>query len=239
VSAPTDSAAQFATTHWSVVLSAGNHSSHAREALGQLCQTYWQPLYAFVRRKGYSPHDAQDLTQSFLLRLLAREDVRKADPDCGRFRSFLLTSLQNFLRDEWSKESAQKRGGGQVHYDLDDAEASYQRELRNDLTPDRLFERRWATTVLNTVLARLQQEFVSAGKGRLYELLQPLLLGEKPSATYAQFGLQLGMTEGAVRIAAHRMQNQYRDLLRAEIAQTISNPADLDDEIRHLASVLM
>lgn len=233
-------AAHFATTHWSVVLAAGSSSSRGQAALETLCRIYWYPLYAYVRRQGRNPHDAQDLTQAFFARLLERGLVKEADPARGRFRSFLLTSLQNFLADEWDKARAQKRGGGQAIISLDEpsAESRYQLEPVDESNAERIFDRRWALTLLEQALARLEAEYAGLGKGRLFDELHGLLLGEKRTLTYAQAGARLGMTEGAVKVAAHRLQRRYRELVRAEIANTVASPGEIDDELRHLFAVL-
>ena len=234
-------AAQFTTTHWSVVLAAGKITSpDSSIALARLCQTYWYPLYAYIRRQGRSPHDAQDLTQAFFVRLLEGNLLQQATREKGRFRSFLLTSLKNFLSDEWNKARAQKRGGGQDILSLDEqtAEGRYQLEPADETNAEKIFERRWALTLLEQVLARLEAEYATLGRGRLFDELHPLLLGEKCSLTYARIGAQLGMTEGAVKVAAHRMSRRYRELVRVEIAGTVASPGEIDDEIRHLLAVL-
>lgn len=232
--------AQFATTHWSVVLSAGGTSTQGQAALEKLCRAYWYPLYAYVRRKGQSPHDAQDLTQAFFARLLERGLVKDADPARGRFRSFLLTSLKNFLNDEWDKARAQKRGGGHPVISLDEqaAEGRYLLEPADESNAEKIFERRWALTLLEQTLARLEAEYAALGKRRLFDELHPVLLGEKRSLTYAQAGERLGMTEGAVKVTVHRMHRRYRELVRAEIANTVAAPIEIEDELRHLFSVL-
>ena len=231
----------FLTTHWSVVLRAGrSDSTCARDALAQLCQTYWYPLYAYVRRRGYSPQDAQDLAQEFFARLLEQNSVAKVCPELGKFRSFLLASLNHFLANEWDKAQAKKRGGGQPLIRLDDrsAESRYALEPTEEATPDKLFERRWALTLLECVLARLRKEFVTAGKARLFERLKGFMTGEGGDASYAQVGNELDMSESNVKVAVHRLRRRYRDLLRDEIAQTVASPAEVEDEIRHLFSAL-
>ena len=235
------SAAQFTTTHWSVVLAAGNTSSpDSSQALASLCQTYWYPLYACVRRLGRSPHDAQDLTQAFFARVLERSLVKEADPARGRFRSFLLTSLKNFLADEWDKAQAQKRGGGQPSFSWDEpsAETRYELEPAHEINAEKLFERRWALTLLEQALKRLEAEYAALGKQRLFDELHIVLLGEKGSLTYAEVGARLAMTEGTVKVAAHRLRRRYRELVRAEIAHTVASPGEIDDEIRHLFAAL-
>ncbi|MBM3891070.1 MAG: RNA polymerase sigma factor, partial [Verrucomicrobia bacterium] len=199
-------AGAFLTTHWSVVLRAGrSDSTRARDALAQLCEAYWYPLYAYVRRRGHSPHDAQDLTQEFFARILERHDIARASPERGRFRSFLLASLNHFLANEWDKARAKKRGGGQTLLRLDDkdAEGRYAIEPADDAAPDKLFERRWALTLLERVLARLREEFVTAGKTKLFERLKGFMTSEGGDTNYAQAGAELGMTEGNVKVAVH------------------------------------
>ncbi|MEW6161643.1 MAG: sigma factor [Verrucomicrobiota bacterium] len=234
------SAAQFTTTHWSVVLAAGQAGSQeSQQALARLCQTYWYPLYAYARRQGRSPHDAQDLTQAFFEQLLSGPLLARATPQKGRFRSFLLCSFKNFLLDQWDKARAEKRGGGKV-FSLDEqsAEARYRFEPTDPASADKLYERRWAMTLLDQTLQRLEQEYIAARKENLFRQLEPILIGEKKSQTYADVGTQLRMTEGAVKIAAHRLQRRYRNLLREEIARTVQDPAEIDDELRHLFSAL-
>lgn len=234
-------AGHFQTTLWTMVVHAGqSDSTRAREALAQLCQTYWYPLYAFVRRQGHPVHDAQDLTQAFFSRLLEKHALGQVDREKGKFRSFLLASLKNFLANEWDKEQAQKRGGGQAVISLDhnSAESRYGLEPGHDLSPDKIFERRWALTLLEQVLARLRDEYCSVGKADLFEQLKTTLTGESGSASYASIAERLGMTEGAIKVAAHRLRHRYRDLIRAEIAQTVASAEDVDDELRHLLSVL-
>ena len=231
----------FATTHWSVVLAAAHGESiGARDALSQICQSYWYPLYAYVRRRGHSPHDAQDLTQAFFLRLLERNWVDAADRERGRFRTFLLTAMSRFLSDEWDKLRAQKRGGGVVHVpvQLDTAETRYGHEPVARGTPEQEYERRWALTLLDTVLHRLRTEYERAGKAELFAGLNPSLVGGRESQPYAALASKLCMSEGAVKVAVHRLRKRYRLLLRAEIAQTMAETEDVDDELRHLFAVL-
>ncbi len=240
-SAPVQPRAVFATTHWSLVLAAAQpDSARAHAALARLCQTYWYPLYAYVRRRGYAAHDAQDLTQAFFLRLLERRWVADADRDRGRFRTFLLTALQRFLADEWDKGRAQKRGGGVPHIpvQLDSAETRYGHEPADELTPEQSYERRWALTLLDTVLQNLRAEYARTGKGELFARLSACLVGGRDTQPYAELAGLLGMNEGAVKVAVHRLRQRYRQLLRDEIAQTTAQPGDVDDELRHLFAVL-
>lgn len=231
----------FPTTHWSVVLSAGRHElPQAAAALEQLCRTYWYPLYAFVRRRGFRPEDAQDLTQAFFAHLLGKDFLNRVRPEKGRFRSFLLASLKHFLADEWDKDHAARRGGGQVVLRLDDheAEARYRVEPTDPLDPETFYEHRWALTLLECVLDRLQAEFAAAGKLESFQQLQPFLLGEKAGTTYADMAARLGSTEGGVTMMVHRMRQRYRALFREEIAHTVASPEETDEEMRHLFSLL-
>ena len=235
------SASWFTTTHWSVVLAAGHDSSPgSQEALEKLCRTYWYPLYAYTRRRGYNPHDAQDLTQGFFARLLARNDLAQVHPQKGRFRSFLLASLQHFLADEWDKASADKRGGQATILSLDEptAEQRYQQEPANDLSPERIYDRRWALTVLDRAQAGLKAEFVADGKSDLYEALKVFLSGEKPGQTHAQVAARLGKSSDAVRCAVQRLRQRYGELIRTEVAHTVARPGQIDEEIRHLLAVI-
>ncbi len=231
---------QFATTHWSMVVSAGHsRSPEASRALAILCENYWFPLYAFVRRAGYSAEDAQDLTQEFFARLLVQRFLTKVDRQKGKFRSFLLAALKHFLADEWDRAHAQKRGGSKtvISFDSLDAETRYRLEPAGDLTPEKLFEKQWALSLLEHVLSRLHGELVGEGKSALFEALKDTLTGVG-ATTYATIGAGLGMTEGAVKVAAHRMRRRYRALLREEIAQTVSSSDEIGDEIRYLLSCL-
>ena len=231
---------RFDETHWSLVLAAGGgDGSQARQALEKLCGAYWYPLYAFVRRRGYSAHDAQDLTQGFFARLLQKKDLAGVDRTKGRFRSFLLASLEHYLANEWDRARAQKRGGGCTLISIDDvdAEARYLGEPEGQTTAEQLFDRRWALTLLDQVLARLREEMVQAGKARQFEALKFCLTGEK-AAGYAEIGRQLGTSEGALKVAIHRLRERYRMLLRAEIANTVGSPAEVDEELRQLFAAL-
>jgi RNA polymerase sigma factor (sigma-70 family) len=227
----------FVTTHWSVVLTAGRTgSTDARAALEKLCRTYWHPIYAFVRRRGYSAEDAQDLTQEFFARLLEKNWLGDVDPVKGRFRSFLLASLKHFLANEWDRARAQKRGGGQVLIPIDvkTAETSCGFEPADNVTAEKIFERRWALTLLDQVLQRLRDEYVHDGKGKLFEQLKPTLTEESRSVAYAEIAERLGTTEGAVKVAVYRLRQRYRELLRAEIADTVAGPTEIEDEIHSL-----
>ena len=230
----------FATTHWSVVLTAGcSDVPQARDALERLCQTYWYPLYAYVRRRGYSPADAEDLTQAFFAWLLERDWLGRADQQRGRFRSFLLTSISNFLANEWDKARAQKRGGGRVvSLQRDEAEGRCAREPMDNLTPEQSFEWRWALALLEQVMNRLSAEFARDGKAELFDALKPCLLGERAAHPYAALASTLAMTEGSVKVVVHRLRQRYRQLLRDEIANTVTKPEEIEEEMRHLFAVL-
>ena len=239
---PTPNAAEaggFELTRWSVVVAAsGDDSQLAHKALEHLCNAYWYPLYAFVRREGHSAHDAQDLTQEFFARLLQKgwlQDVRR---EKGRFRAFLLASMRHFLANEWDRAHALKRGGGQTPISLDSssAEERYALEPADPMTADRLYERRWALTLLEQVLARLKREFGAAGKETLFEELKPSLTGGRVS--YAEIAARLQAQETAVRVAAHRFRLRYRDLIRAEIAETVAGPGEVDAELARLFAAL-
>jgi DNA-directed RNA polymerase specialized sigma24 family protein len=231
----------FVTTHWSVVLAAGDDSSPAAtDALEQLCRAYWYPLYAYVRRKGYGVDDAQDLTQEFFARLLARNYLSVADRHRGKFRSFLLGSLEHFLAREWTKAHAQKRAGGKTILSLDetDAENRYLLEPAQDLTAEKIFDRRWATTLLDQAMSRLREECVAKHKGDLFGKVESFLSGEKGEACYADVAAEFKMSEGAIKIAVHRLRQRYGELVHAEIAQTVTTPEEAAEELHYLFSVL-
>jgi RNA polymerase sigma-70 factor (ECF subfamily) len=231
----------FATTHWSVVVEAGQSDSpKASQAMAQLCQTYWYPLYAYVRRKGYQAPDAQDLTQDFFARLLSGNYVAGADRRRGKFRSYLLGALEYFLAREWRRAHAEKRGGGRPNFSLDevDAENRYLLEPADELTPAKIFDRRWATILLDLAMARLAEECQASGKGDLFEAVKPLLSGDSADASYAEIARSLNMTEGALKVAVHRLRQRYGESVRAEIAQTVVNPAELDEELHYLFAAL-
>lgn len=231
----------FTTTHWSVVLAAGQaDTAESIAALEELCRTYWYPLYVYVRRQGYGPHDAQDLTQHFFARFLEKGSIQRADPARGRFRSFLLRSLQNSLADDWRRAHRAKRGGGAVELSLDGvaAEARYTAELTTSMTPELAYEQRWALTLLERVLTRMREDYARIGKVRLFEALEDFLWGPDGSASYARLAQDLAMTEGALRVAVHRLREHYRERLRAEVAHTVSGPEEVDEELRHLIGVI-
>ena len=234
-------AAQFTTTHWSVVLAARDTASpEADVALAELCRTYWYPLYAFVRRKGHGPHDAQDLTQSFFARLLEKNYVAQADRERGRFRTFLLAALTHFLADEWDKTQRLKRGGGRevISFDAASAEERYRLEPIDQLDAAKLYERRWVTTLFDKVLSRLEQEFRDSGKARLFDALKGSLLADDSALSQTELGAQLGLKEDAVKQTVHRMRRRYRELFREEIAQTVAGPGEVEEELKHLFAVL-
>lgn len=230
----------FVTTHWSVVLAAArSDTTRAQAALENLCQTYWHPLYAYVRRRGYSPEDAQDLTQEFFARLLERNAVTSVTPEKGRFRSFLLASMNHFLADEWDKAHAQKRGGGKViSLDLQSAETRLGEIPAEKFTPEKAFEHRWAITLLEQVYQRLEEEYHTEGKGKLFGTLRTTLAGASDAAPYAELARELKMSEGAVKVAVHRLRQRYRALLRDTIADTVSSPDEVEDELRYLFRTL-
>jgi RNA polymerase sigma-70 factor (ECF subfamily) len=233
--------AYFATTHWSVVLAAGKgNSPTAREALERLCTTYWYPLYAFIRRQGFASHDAQDLTQSFFARFLEKNYLGTLQREKGRFRSYLLAAVKHFLANEWDRQRTQKRGGEKPTLSLDEnaAESRYKLEPRDELTAEKIYERRWALTLLDQVLARLADEFTAANKATQFETLKCFLSGEAGLPTHAQIAENLGMSEEAVKVAVHRLRKRYRALLRAEIAHTVSDPSEIEEEIRYLRTTL-
>lgn len=233
--------ARFATTHWTVVLAAGSpDSSRYREALETLCRTYWFPLYAYLRRHGDDRHDAAEHTQAFFTKLLEKQSLAQIQPHPGKFRSFLLTALKRFVADEREREHAQKRGGGREEFSLsfDDAEGRYALQPVDRLSPDKLFERSWALTVLDRVMDRLEAEMAAAERGQLFDLARAHLCGACDAVPYREVAAKLNMTEGAVKVAVHRVRNRYRELLREEIAQTVSNPNEVDEEIRGLFAAL-
>jgi RNA polymerase sigma-70 factor (ECF subfamily) len=229
----------FVTTHWSIVLSAQDKDAPgSTAALEALCRTYWYPLYAFVRRQGRNSHDAQDLTQGFFARLLAKDYLKLADSEKGKFRSFLLVSLKRYLAGEWDREHAQKRGGFAPVFSIDEeaAELRFAGELSHRLQPDVLFDRQWAMTLIERVMARLQEEYLLSGRAKLFECLRNCLVKDESAQPYAEIAAQLHLTEAAIKMAVHRLRARYREILRAEIADTVAGPAEIDEEIRHLFS---
>jgi len=223
------------------VLAAGNRSAPQSDvALEELCRTYWYPLYAYVRRQGHTREDAQDLTQAFFARLLDKNYLEGISSEKGKFRAFLLVAVKRFLANEWDRANRQKRGGGEKPLSLDwqDADARYEINPADHLSPDKLYDRVWAVTTLERVITRLRDENGVEGKAALYEKLKPFLMVGKSEIPYAQAAASLELTEGAVRVAVHRLRRRYRELLREEIAQTLSDPAQADEEMQVLFTAL-
>lgn len=231
----------FETTHWSLVVAAG-HSSNAnrQQALATLCERYWHPLYAYVRRQGYSVNDAQDLTQEFFCRLLEKKVLHAADRERGRFRNFLLASLKHFLANEWDRNHAQKRGGHGITLSLDFscAEDGLAYEPSHDITPEKLYDRNWALLVLEHTLSRLRAEYVAKGRETLFNVLKPVLTGDQPKIAMKDYAEALNITEGAVKVAIHRLRQHYRKALHDEISQTTAKESEVDAEIRYLMEAL-
>jgi len=226
----------FEATHWSVVISAGNQRSpQAEAAMARLCQAYWYPLYVFVRRQGQSDADAQDLVQGFFAKAIEKNFLAAAEPQKGRFRSFLLLALKRYLANEWVRAGREKRGGGQLMVSLDeqDTELRYKAEPADGMPPEKAFARQWALTLLQQVLDRLNAEFVTEGRARLFDELKVFLSGEK-GGSYAEVGLRLGITEATIKVTVHRLRRRYRELLRLEIAKTVRTSEEIEDEIREL-----
>jgi RNA polymerase sigma factor (sigma-70 family) len=232
---------QFATTQWSVVLAATNEeSSAAQDALQQLCHAYWYPLYAYVRRQGHNPADAEDLLQGFFARFLEKHYLGDVNPVKGRFRSFLLAAMKHYLANEWDRARAVKRGGRIDFLSLEGeaAESRYYEEPVSELSPERLYERRWAYELLERVMERLRSEFAASGQSPLFEVLKNFLLGDSQGVSHADVAAQQGLTEEAVKKRVQRMRERYQKLLREEIAHTVSRPEDVEEEIRYLFSVV-
>ena len=230
----------FATTHWSVVLLAGQDSPPGAEALERLCRTYWYPLYVYVRRQGHSPEDAEDLTQIFFSRLLEKNYFAKADPGRGKFRTFLLGSLKNFLINEWKRAGRLKRGGDLtfLSFDANEAAQRYAGEQIDESNPANAYERQWAVAMIEQVLSILRGEYAVADKAQLFAALKVFVWGDSTSASYAQIAEKLNLTEGTVKVAVHRLRQRFRELLRAEVAHTVAWSEDIDGELRHLIKVL-
>jgi RNA polymerase sigma factor (sigma-70 family) len=230
----------FPPTLWTVVLAAGkDDSERSAEALAQLCSAYRYPLYAFIRRRGYSPEDSEDLVQGFFFHLLSKNVLCGIKREGGKFRSYLLQVLTCFLKNEWHRRNALKRGGGAVLVSIDAAaESRFQHELADVATPETAFERQWALTVLERAFGRLREEYVAGKKGALFEHLQHFLPGMERQREYSETAAALRMNEAAVRTAVHRLRRRYGALLRAEIAETVSDPAEINAEIRHLMGVV-
>jgi RNA polymerase sigma factor (sigma-70 family) len=231
----------FNTTDWSAVLTAGkNEGPTSAAALEELCRKYWYPIYVFIRRRGANPPEAEDLTQAFFAYVLEKETLKKVDPHKGKFRTFLLTAVTNFLTNDWDKQHTVKRGGQRQIISLEDAapEERYRQESAESLTPEKLFERRWAFTLVQEVLTRLEREYQAAGNAGLFATLESGLTGEIKSGSYADWAAALGMNEGAVRVALHRLRRRFGQLLRGEVTQIVASPAEVDDEIRHLFAAI-
>ena len=230
---------QFPTTRWTLVVAAGDpHRKEARSALVSLCENYWYPLYAYLRRRGYPADRAQDLTQEFFVRVLEGRYLDRANPEKGRFRSFILTSLKFFVADEEDRQRARKRGGGTVvPLEFSSGEERYQREPAHDETPERIFERRWALSVLDRVVEKLRGEFVQHGRSEHFERLKVFLLGQSDAA-YAALAREMSTSEGALKVAIHRLRKRYRELFRLEIADTVADPSEVEAELRYLAAAL-
>jgi RNA polymerase sigma-70 factor (ECF subfamily) len=225
----------FETTRWSIVLAAGSDDTvRAREALATLCETYWYPLYAFIRRQGHDAEDARDLTQSFLASLLERRDFEGLHRERGRFRAFLLAAVKHFLANDAVHRRAQKRGGGAIAVTLEDAEGRYRHEPADRLTPEKIFDRRWALLVIERVLDDLRTEATAAGRAAEFDRLRACLIGELPPGGYARLAERLDSTEGAVKVAVHRLRRKFQDRLRQLIAETVTGPEEVDEEIRYL-----
>jgi RNA polymerase sigma-70 factor (ECF subfamily) len=228
---------RFATTQWSLVIAAGGRGSvEAEDALADLCGRYWYPIFAFVRRKGYSPEDAQDLTQSFFARVIEKGYFGDADRNRGRFRTFLLTACQRFLSDERDRANALKRGGGMqpISIDVAAAESKMQRALAHDETPERLYDRQWCLFILGSVLDDLRAQYEKAGNQRVFNRLSPFLTMADDAGTHAEAAQDLGMTATAVKVAVHRLRARYRDALRLRVSETVASANDVEDELRCL-----
>jgi DNA-directed RNA polymerase specialized sigma24 family protein len=231
---------KFQTTRWSIVNAAGDGDSAARSALAKLCETYWYPLYAYVRRQGATPDDARDLTQGFFTSLIERRDFDSLRKERGRFRAFLLASLQHYLANDYARRKTLKRGGGVVPLSLefDGAEGRYRFEPADKETPQTLFERRWALTVIERSLAEVRKEWEAASRADEFEALKSCLLGGAPAGGYAAVAREISSSEGAVRVAVHRLRRKFQKRLREEIADTVADPSEVDDEIRYLLRAL-
>lgn len=232
---------RFASTRWSIVLTAaGGESTASDEALAHLCETYWPPLYAFARRSGHCADEAQDLTQGFFARLLEKRDIGAARPELGRFRSFLLGAFKHYIANVRKHASAKKRGGGETPFPLDfrPAEELFVREPAETRTPETQYERQWVLTLLESVLGELRTDYTRRGQGDLFERLKPFLTDEHPATSYHSLSAECGISEGMLRVAVHRLRRRYRDLLRRTVADTVSSPSDIEDEIRFLFSAL-
>lgn len=228
----------FLTTRWSIVLSARDPaSSSSTLALESLCRTYWYPLYVFVRRQGHGAHDSQDLTQAFFARLLEKDYLQSVEREKGRFRTFLIMAMKRFLLNEWDKLRTQKRGGNFTHLSLD-TESRYLDECSESLPPDQVYERRWALVLLDHAMARLRSDYVTSGREREFEHLKTSLTAGRGEASYREIAGALQMTEGAARVALHRLRKRFREIFREEIASTVSTSEEVDDEVRYVVAIL-
>jgi RNA polymerase sigma-70 factor (ECF subfamily) len=237
VPAPPSGPVVFATTHWGMVLAAGDSCAPAADAaLDQLCRTYWSPVYAFVRCRGHAEADARDLTQEFFRRLLEKKYLKRANPERGRFRSFLISALKHFLINEWAAAQTARRGGGQtvLSWDAETAEAQFQHDAATSLSPEKAYEKQWAIALLHTVLTRLEKEAEAEGKAGAFELMKDFLWGEAKHGSYDALAARLNSNANAVRVAVHRLRKRYGQLLCDEIAQTVNDPAEVEEEIRYL-----
>jgi DNA-directed RNA polymerase specialized sigma24 family protein len=238
---PNPSTFQFRTTSWNLVLAAsGQPTAESHQALAALCETYWNPVYMFIRRSGYDADQSQDLAQGFFALLIEKNYVNAADREKGRFRSFLLTALRHFLANEWDRANALKRGGGQavISIDPEDAESRYAPFVVDDTTPEILFQRQWALSLLDRVMGKLQADFIASGKGEHFEIVSSFLNRTSKDSRYETAAAGIGTSAGALRMLVHRARKKYRALLRAEIAETVTTPDEIDDEIRFLLSTL-
>jgi RNA polymerase sigma factor (sigma-70 family) len=229
----------FTTTHWSVILAArDSQSPRSREALESLCRSYWYPLYSFARRTDHSAADAEDLTQGFFARLLEKDYLKAAAQDKGRFRTFMLVAFKRYLANEWDRQHSQKRGGfsAAVLIDQEEAESRFAAEAAHHLSPDLLFDRQWAMTLLDRTMAQLRQEYVSSERAALFDYVRPCVVREESALPYAEIGERLKLSEAAIKMAVQRLRGRYREILRREIAQTVASEEEIDAEIRHLFS---
>jgi RNA polymerase sigma factor (sigma-70 family) len=232
-------AGRFTTTSWSLVFAAGHTGPQSDAALASLCETYWHPVYAYLRRAGHNMADAQDLTQAFFARLLEKHWLEAATPDRGRFRSFLLASLKHFVANERDRGQALKRGGGlSPPVPLESLEERYRLEPRDDSTPETIYDRQWALTVFDRAAGRLHHELAKAGKSSLFEVLKSYVTDDDETERYRETAARLGMSEGAVKVTVHRLRRRFRDLVREEVAGSVRTPDEIDDEVRHLKTAL-
>jgi len=236
-----DTRVGFDHTHWSIVLpAAGQNVPEAQAALEQLCKIYWPPLYAFLRRQGRDSEDAKDLTQGFFAHLLSGNRLGNVSPGMGKFRSFLLACLKNYVQNERNKQNAEKRGGRHIHFPLNtsEAETNLGFEPSDPQDPARIYERKWATVLLQWVLGQLQKKYGAAGKGEFFEVLQPFIVGDARRGDYAGAAARLKLSDGAIRVAAARLREEFRLLLRSEVGRTVETESEIDDEIRHLLTAI-